>query len=69
MRAVARWVGSILGALFILAGGVWALQGLRIINQGQMAGHRRWVAIGGLVVIIGIVLLIVANRRKAASAA
>ncbi len=69
MKAAVRWVGSILGALFILAGGVWALQGLRIINQGQMAGHRRWILIGGLVVIVGILVLVFSNRRRVASAA
>ena len=69
MRAVVRWVGSILGALFILAGGVWALQGLRIINQGQMAGDTKWTIRGAVLVIVGIVLLIVANVRKAAAAA
>ncbi len=69
MKSVVRWVGSILGALFILAGAVWALQGFRIINAGAMAGHRRWIALGGLAVIVGIILLVTANRRRAASAA
>ena len=64
MKAAVRWIGGILGTLFILAGGVWALQGLRIINTGQMAGHRRWIAIGGLVVIVGILLLVFSVRRR-----
>ena len=69
MRAVVRWVGSILGALFILAGVVWALQGLRVINAGQMAGESKWILRGVILAVVGVILVIVANRRKAASAA
>jgi hypothetical protein len=57
-------VWNILGILFIVAGAGWALQGLKIINYGAMAGHRRWILIGGILFVIGVILLIINNRKK-----
>ena len=59
-----RWVLIALGALFILAGGVWALQGVDILTQGQMAGHLQWTGIGAVVAVVGIVLVVLGARRK-----
>jgi hypothetical protein len=64
-----KWVLIILGALVIIVGMVWLLQGLNVLPYGQMAGHKRWVAIGGLLDIVGIVLIVVGARRRAAKAA
>ena len=54
----------ILGCLLILVGGVWALQGLNVLNQGAMAGHSRWTLIGGVLAAGGIVLVVVGALRK-----
>ena len=64
-----KWILIILGGLLILVGGVWALQGLNVLNQGAMAGHSRWTLIGGVLAAGGIVLVVVgALRRKGVSA-
>ena len=55
-----RW-GQLLGIVMVLAGGVWFLQGIRIIPGSFMTGSRFWMVVGALVAIVGIVLL--ARRR------
>ena len=55
----------IVGAVLILIGGVWALQGLNVLRQGAMAGHSEWTLIGGILALAGIVLVVIgAFRRK-----
>ncbi len=55
---------DVLGALFILAGGLWLLQGLNVLGGSVMSGQTQWVVIGGIVGIVGIALLVFANRRR-----
>jgi len=38
---------NILGAFLVVMGGFWLLQGVRIINVGAMAGHRRCYSLRG----------------------
>jgi len=57
-------VKNIIAAILVILGGFWALQGAKVINSGVMAGHRRWIAIGGVVLIVGIVLFFVGNKKK-----
>jgi hypothetical protein len=59
-----RWVLIILGALLILMGGVWALQGTNVLTQGAMAGHMRWTAIGAVLVVAGIVAIVLGARLR-----
>jgi hypothetical protein len=66
MKSVVRILADVVGALLILIGAVWALQGMSVLNYGFMAGHRRYILIGAVVGIVGIVLIILANRRKKA---
>ncbi len=61
-----KWLLIVVGALLILIGGVWALQGLNVLTQGAMAGHTKWTLIGGILALAGIVLVVAgASRRKA----
>ena len=61
-----KWVLIIVGVLFLVVGVIWALQGTNVLSYGQMAGHRRWIVIGGGLGIIGIILIILGARiRKA----
>jgi hypothetical protein len=55
---------SIVGALLILAGGVWFLQGINILPGSFMTGQVRWAINGGIAILIGAGLLWFANRRK-----
>ncbi len=54
----------VLGALFILAGGVWFLQGVNILPGSFMTGQIQWAVYGALAIAAGIGLLLFASRRK-----
>ena len=59
-----RIVLNIMGVLLILAGGVWFLQGINVLPGSFMTGQIQWAIYGGLAIVIGIGLLVFANRRK-----
>jgi hypothetical protein len=59
-----RIVLNVLGALLIIAGGIWFLQGLNVLPGSLMSGQRQWVINGGIAALVGIGLLIFANRRR-----
>lgn len=54
----------ILGVALILAGGVWFLQGINILPGSFMTGQTQWAVYGGLSMILGIVILVFASRRR-----
>jgi hypothetical protein len=54
---------SILGVLMILAGVVWILQGFNVLLGSMMSGHMEYAILGLVVGVIGVGLLIYANRR------
>ena len=60
-----RIVLSIFGVLFILAGGTWFLQGINILPGSFMTGQIQWAIYGAIAVVVGIGILVFANRRKA----
>ena len=51
---------TITGALLMLTGGVWFLQGINILPGSFMTGQTKWAVYGGLLLIAGIGLLILA---------
>ncbi len=55
---------DVVGVLFFLAGGVWFLQGVNVLGGSAMSGHPQWVVIGGIVALVGIGLVVWANRRR-----
>lgn len=56
---------DVLGVLLVLVGGVWFLQGMNVLRGNVMSGHMQWVVIGAIAAVIGIGLLVFANRRVA----
>jgi len=56
---------SIVGILLILMGSVWFLQGINVLPGSIMTGQIQWAIYGGLAVVVGIGLLVFANRRRA----
>ncbi len=58
-----RWVLNILAILLIIAGTVWILQGTGVYPVGFMANDMRYTYAGIVVDVVGIGLLILANRR------
>jgi hypothetical protein len=55
---------NILGALLVLMGGVWFLQGINILPGSFMTGQTRWAIYGGIAILAGILVLVAANRRR-----
>ncbi len=55
---------SVLGVLLVLLGGVWFLQGLDVLRGNVMSGQPQWVVIGGIAALVGLGLLVFANRRR-----
>lgn len=60
-----RIVLNIVGVLLLFCGGVWFLQGVNVIPGSFMTGQARWAVIGGIGIVLGISILLAANRKKA----
>jgi len=58
---------NIVGVILLFFGGGWFLQGINVIHQGFMAGQTKWEINGAIVFVVGILLLIVANRKRRAA--
>ena len=56
----------IFGALLILLGGVWFLQGIDVLPGSFMTGQTRWAVIGGVCVATGLGLIWLGSRRPRA---
>jgi len=52
------------GAMLILAGSVFFLQGIGILPGSFMTGDPQWAMNGGIFIVTGVGLLIWASRRK-----
>ena len=55
---------TVLGVLMVLMGGVWILQGINILPGSFMTGQTKWAVYGAIVFVVGIGLLVKANRRR-----
>jgi predicted phage tail protein len=58
-------VRPVVGAILLVVGALWALQGAGAMGGGAMSGHSQWLVIGIVVALAGVALLIsgVAKRR------
>ena len=59
-------LGPLLGALLVLIGAVWTLQGAGVLPGSFMTGSRFWLVVGLVCVVAGAVLLWRALRGRAA---
>jgi uncharacterized membrane protein HdeD (DUF308 family) len=55
---------NLLGAVLILMGCIWILQGVNILPGSFMTGQIRWAVYGAIAVAVGVALLLTANRRR-----
>jgi len=55
---------NVAGVLCLLSGCVWILQGINILPGSFMTGQTKWAVYGALLVVVGIGLLISANRGR-----
>jgi len=59
-------IGSlIVGAIAVLVGAVWILQGAGVLPGSFMTGQRMWLYIGIIVAIVGLALAYNGIRRPA----
>jgi hypothetical protein len=54
----------IVGAILILMGGVWFLQGIGVLPGSFMSGQMRWAVNGGIAVAVGVLLVVLSSRRR-----
>jgi hypothetical protein len=52
------WLRRGLGALLILVGAVWILQGMDVLGGSGMSGEAVWAVIGVVVVFFGVIVCI-----------
>ena len=53
-----------LGAVMVLVGAVWTLQGLGYLEGSPMTGQEIWAILGPLLAGLGVGLVVVAARRR-----
>jgi hypothetical protein len=58
------WIG--VGALLIVAGVIFTLQGLNLVGGSAMSGVTLWAILGPIVAILGLVAVVVGVRRGGA---
>lgn len=56
--AVVQWLGRVVGAVLVLVGGLWTLQGFGVVGGSFMTGSAAWLVIGLVTVVMGLVLLV-----------
>lgn len=57
---------NILGVLLALVGLVWILQGFNVLLGSMMSGHIQYAVLGLVVAVIGVGMLVFANRQPKA---
>ena len=55
---------NIAGAVLVLFGAIWFLQGINVLPGSFMTGQIRWAVYGGMAVAAGTSLLLATNRRR-----
>jgi len=51
------------GVILVIFGFIWFLQGINVLPGSFMTGQIQWAIYGGIAMVVGIALLIVAKRR------
>jgi hypothetical protein len=55
---------TVVGLILIVLGCVWFLQGINVLPGSFMSGQIRWSVNGGIAAVVGLILIVVANRRR-----
>lgn len=58
-----KTIQMVIGALLLLVGGVWILQGMGVLTGSVMTGQSQWLYIGIGVVLVGAGVIYRARRR------
>ena len=59
-----RALSIALGAIMVLFGVVWTLQGLGYIEDSAMSDQALWAVLGPILAGFGVALIVVAARRR-----
>jgi uncharacterized membrane protein len=59
-----RYLWILIGALAVLAGVVFTLQGLDILGGSSMSGDSTWAIVGPIVAVVGMLVLLFGLRRR-----
>lgn len=52
-----QWVRPVAGAILLVVGVIWSMQGSGAMGHGGMSGQSQWLIIGVIVAVVGLVLL------------
>ena len=58
---------TILGALLVLIGAIWFLQGIDILPGSFMIGQLQWAVYGAIAIAAGVVAIVIARRQPPSS--
>ncbi len=53
-----------IGVALVIVGGLWTLQGVGMVGGSFMTGSARWLFVGLVCILIGLVVLITGSRRR-----
>jgi uncharacterized membrane protein HdeD (DUF308 family) len=59
-----KTVLNVLGGVLVLLGAIWFLQGINLLPGSFMTGQIQWAINGGIALVVGIVLLVMARRQR-----
>ena len=59
-----RLILNTVGVFSILAGTTWFLQGVGVLPGSFMTGQSQWAIYGALALLLGIGVVVFANRRR-----
>ena len=63
---MAKLVLNAAGALAVLMGTIWVLQGVNVLPGSFMSGQIRWAVYGAIAILLGVMTLLRANRPSRA---
>ena len=55
---------NLVGALLVLFGAIWFLQGINVLPGSFLTGQIQWAVYGGIAIAAGISVLLAANRKR-----
>jgi len=59
---IAKTISGLIGALLVIMGGIWILQGLNlawgVLARSFMQNDRHWAAYGAILAAVGLVLIL-----------
>jgi uncharacterized membrane protein HdeD (DUF308 family) len=63
-RRIMRIVLKIVAVVLIIIGVIWILQGVNVLPGSFMSGQIQWAYRGAAAVVIGIIFLVLARRKR-----